>query len=194
LTDRAATHSTYSIDSNDRIVSVDSAWLRFARENGTPELTADSVIGRSLWDFVSGGETRYLYRLVLERVRTDGSSVVLPFRCDSPATRRYMHLKISPLHEGNLEFQAILVSEEQRSPLALLDPDVPRSERILTLCSWCKRARVRESEWVEPETAISRLDLFGLPDLPQLSHGICDRCVTTIEAKSRGREVDPCGS
>jgi hypothetical protein len=183
MVDRRASYSTYSIGSTDTITSVNSAWLRFAQENGTPELTADFVIGKPLWDFIAGGETRYLYQLVLERVRTNDTPVILPFRCDSPGIRRHMRLVISPLHEGNVQLDAVLVSEERRPSLALLDPQAPRSDQVLTLCSWCKRARVTRSEWVEPEDAIARLDLFGPPSLPQLSHGICDQCVNTVTAE-----------
>jgi hypothetical protein len=183
MVDRRASYPKYSIDSADTITSVNSAWLRFAQENDTPELTADFVIGKPLWDFIAGGEVRHLYQLVLERVRANDTPVILPFRCDSPGIRRHMRLVISPLHEGNVQLDAVLVSEERRPSLALLDPQAPRSDQVLTLCSWCKRARVARSEWVEPEDAIVRLDLFGPPSLPQLSHGICDQCVNTVTAE-----------
>ena len=189
MVDRRASYPTYSIGSNDRITSVNAAWLRFAQENNTPELTADFVIGKSLWDFIAGGETRYLYQLVLERVRTDDTPVILPFRCDSPGIRRHMRLVISHLHEGNVQLDAVLVSEERRPSLVLLDPKALRSDQFLTLCSWCKRARVAESEWVEPEDAIVRLDLFGPPSPPQLSHGVCDQCAKMLESESRGTDT-----
>jgi hypothetical protein len=189
MTDRRPPHSSYSIGPTDRITSVNSAWLRFARENGTPELTAAFVIGKPLWDFITGNEARYLYRLVLERIRMNDTPVILPFRCDSPEIRRDMRLVISPLYEGNVQFDATLVSEEPRPSLALLDPAEPRSDQLLVMCSWCKRARVTEGEWLEPEDAIARLDLFGPPSLPQLSHGICDLCAQVIEAQVKSSDA-----
>ena len=63
----------YRVDATDRINWVDSWWLAFARENGASELTADSVIGRSLWDFVSGADTRRLFKAIHERVRSSGA-------------------------------------------------------------------------------------------------------------------------
>lgn len=41
----------YSLDACDRIVRVNDAWTRFALENDAPELAAQHVLRRSIWDF-----------------------------------------------------------------------------------------------------------------------------------------------
>ena len=56
----------YTIDATDSISSVSPSWLVFARANGARELTRESVVGRSLWDFIDGERVHELYRLVVE--------------------------------------------------------------------------------------------------------------------------------
>ena len=111
----------YRVDATDRINWVDSWWLAFARENGAPELTADSVIGRSLWDFVSGADTRRLFKAIHERVRSSGAPVVLPFRCDSPSLRRHMRLTISREESQQLHYGSVLLRVEPQVLLPVLD-------------------------------------------------------------------------
>src|SRR5450631_2450126 len=85
---------SYQIDGHDDIISVNSAWKAFARSNGAPHL-AEQVVGRSLWEFVSDGTTRQVYRDLLVRVR-GGRTVTFSYRCDSPSLRRYMRMTMTP--------------------------------------------------------------------------------------------------
>jgi hypothetical protein len=166
----------YEIDERDVLVDVDAAWLLFARECGAAELGVEKVLGRSLWEFVSDVQTISLYVEIFARARASRTTVVVPFRCDGPEVRRFMELSISPGNRpGNLALVGRLLRTEHRPPVALLDPLVPRSESFVRMCSWCKKVQVGE-EWLEVETAVSRLELFGEPVLPQLNHGICDSC------------------
>ena len=131
----------YCVDATDRIIWVDSWWLAFARENGASELTADSVIGHSLWDFVSGADTRRLFTAIHERVRSSGAPAVLPFRCDSPSLQRHMRLTISREVRGSNCFTiAFLLRVEPQVLLTVLDDRRPRSDAFLTMCSCCKRS------------------------------------------------------
>ena len=80
----------YRIDALDRITFVDAEWLRFARENEAEQLVETGVVGRSVWDFVSGFEVRSLYENLFASVRSRGEPARVPFRCDSPALARWM--------------------------------------------------------------------------------------------------------
>lgn len=182
------TTSRYVVDSRDVIAAVSDSWNCFAVQNGAPELQRERVVGRPLWDFVSGAEVRYIYAQILDRVRASDAPVLLPFRCDSPERRRFMRLSISPILEGALQLDAVLVREEQRPTLVLLEPEASRSEQVLILCSWCKRARVDADDWLDLEAAVPRLDLLGRSP-PRLSHGICSSC----ERKLSG-DLDPGGA
>lgn len=164
----------YELDRDDRIQRVDASWAAFARENGAPQLAA-GVVGSSIWDWITGPEVEHLYRLLLARIRGARGSARIPFRCDSPETRRFMELEIAALPDGGLRFRSWLTRAEPRAPVALLDPRADRSERFVGICSWCKRVRARPEVWLEIEHAASSLRLLeGQP--PQITHTICGDC------------------
>jgi hypothetical protein len=177
---------TYRIDRNDIVVSLDEYWEPFAQENDAPGLTRDSVLGQPLWKFVEGLETRHIYGLILDRVRASSTSATIPYRCDSPDRCRYMEMNISPLAEGGIQFTNRFLREEGRDPQAILDASADRSEEFLTLCSWCKKVKLPESEWVDADVAVERLRLFEALRLPKLTHGICLSCDEVVRKELEG--------
>jgi len=170
----------YELDREDRISWVNEAWSEFARDNEAQHLV-DSVIGTPIWRWVAGEEVRQLYQLLFSRVRNAGGTTRLPFRCDSPDLRRFMELDISSLPGDGLRCSAQLERVEPRRPLWFLDPGAPRSEElqwseeVLGICSCCKRVRVDEELWLEPEEAASALRLLEDPPVA-ISHTICVDC------------------
>ncbi len=170
----------YRIDADDRICEVDSWWLAFARENGAPELTAESVLNQSLWDFIVGRETQDLYREIHARVRSTGKWIMLPFRCDSPFLQRQMRMTISPDGEGRLLYETVMdrvVPHDHR--LDVLDPSRLRNQSFLTMCSCCKRALLEPCGWLDVEEFTVKLQLFEQPQVPELRYGICPDCAVT---------------
>jgi hypothetical protein len=170
----------YEIDAADRISAVSEPWLAFARENDAPRLTRDAVVGRPLWDFIAGEETRELYRAVLRRVRDEDVSIVLPFRCDSPDFRRWMRLVMTPREMGRVCFDGILVRKRERLHLGIIDPHAPRLPEPLPMCSCCKRVLL-ESRWLEPEDAMVRFHALGAEPYPSLRQVVCDACRSYAE-------------
>lgn len=166
----------YVIDGNDCFLSANGEWFDFARENGAGHLTLERLLGRSVWDFIAGRETRQLYRVLLKGVREGRSITRVPYRCDSPNRRRYMELGISRNADGSVVFCSWLVGQEEREAVALLDQGVSRNEELIAMCSWCNKVRVGEVDWVEAEEAVRVLGLFNAPALPQISHGMCGEC------------------
>lgn len=166
---------SYAIDEQDHLIRVDNGYYRFAAENGWDE--AATSLGRSLWDYVAGHEMVKLQRLLVRRIRNEVGDVELPFRCDGPAVRREMEMRIVARPGGRVVlFSARLRAEQARDlPQWLLDPSVPRSDEVLEMCGWCDRFEV-DGEWVEVEEVARRLELFNRPELPALSHGICPTC------------------
>ncbi|MGC8838372.1 MAG: hypothetical protein ACP5UM_08145 [Anaerolineae bacterium] len=113
---------TYRIDGQDRFVDVDENWLRFAQENGARHLARrEAVLGRPLWDFIVGQETRHLYELMLAKVRMGRATLQIPFRCDSPTCRRFMEMRMSPERQGGVRFTTWIVRLEHRAPVSLLE-------------------------------------------------------------------------
>jgi len=136
---------SYIIDSQNQVIAVNRNWTDFARENQAEALNSDAVLGRPLFNFIAGDETRHLYTMIIERVRRTGQTLLVPFRCDAPSLRRFMQLIITPLENVQLQFSGELLREEPRDPVALLDTGIERSKQFLTICSWCKQINLAVS-------------------------------------------------
>ncbi|MEZ5101088.1 MAG: hypothetical protein R3C15_15080 [Thermoleophilia bacterium] len=166
------TATVYVVDENDVLISVDGGWLAFASANGAPELAR--VVGRSLWELVTGLEVQYLWRQLLASARAREAPILVRYRCDAPDRRRLFDLELARAGDGQVRCSSVLVHEEERPPLPLLARHASRGDTILHLCSWCKRADA--GGWVELEEAVHRLELLAADELPGLSHGICGDC------------------
>jgi hypothetical protein len=166
----------YRVDAADILVDVDARWLAFAQENGAPELTEDTVVGRLLWEFVAGEELCQLYLAIHARVRSAGKPVVLPFRCDSPTLQRHMRMTITGEEAGHLQYECLLVRAVPRRGGGALDDARPRSNAFLTMCSCCKRTLLEPLGWLEVEDVSARLGLFETEHVPKLRHTLCPEC------------------
>lgn len=173
----------HSVDGKGMLSAVNEEWVEFARENGAPWLSRKAVVGRSLWDYMTGRETRHISRLLLDSVLRKGVRITIPYRCDSPGLCRYMEMEIAQVEGGLVEFRSSILRSEPREPVFLIDPSASRSGEFLTICSWCRRARVA-SRWVELEVAVKTLDLFSSASLPQLTHGICQECSMLVASRT----------
>lgn len=170
----------HRIDGDGVIRFVNAEWLEFAVENEGGALSRDRVVGRPLYEFISGPETRHVYGLLYERVRKTGVGLEFPFRCDSPAARRFMTMRMSRFRDRWISFECRVDRVESRPPVALLDPCVDTSNDFLKVCSWCKRIDLASGDWQEAEIAVERRGLLSSPTVPQLTHGICPACVEKL--------------
>jgi hypothetical protein len=175
----------YRVTPDHRIVWTSGNWDSFARENGAPELADGAVLGHSLWEFIEGPETRLVYEALLERVRASGNGVTLPFRCDSPAVRRFMELRVTCASNAELEIVAELIREEARPPVPLLDTERLRNGDPIRICSFCKSVESQPQSWVEVEEAVAELGLDERSHLPPLIHAVCPDCAVAAEARAR---------
>jgi hypothetical protein len=165
---------SWIIDRNDLIIQISDNLVDFALKNGAPQLTREAMLNRTLWSFIAGEETAHLYRIILEKVRRQGSGLSYPFRCDSPDCRRFFELQVLPLQAGGVKFLSRILRLEFREPVKLLEPIVG-SDQFLRICSWCNKIYCR-GQWLEVEQAVKLLDLFAEVNLPRLTHGICESC------------------
>lgn len=181
MIDPSKTHSPviYSIDSADVIDHVNAAWNEFAIENSGKEYLADYVVGKKLWDFITGAEARFLSQKLAERVRQTRKALQVPFRCDAPDLRRYMTMAIVPKERNGLSFVCDVVRRESREPISILDPTRLKSDQFLMMCSWCKRIEV-DKVWHEIEDGITALGLFEVDEVPQISHTMCQSCLERL--------------
>ncbi|MBW7895700.1 MAG: PAS domain-containing protein [Opitutaceae bacterium] len=165
----------YRIDADDRIIAVNDAWGEFAEANDGGEVVADKVIGRSLWDFVSGEGIAELYWQMIRRARA-GHPVEFTYRCDAPEWRRLFRMTVRAHEHGVVEFRSVLEWEEPRPKVQLLDCHQTRDARWTRVCSWCQQVAVADEVWLPVEEAVARLDLLAAETMPQLTHGICPAC------------------
>ena len=171
---------TYRIDGHDVISYVSPEWLEFALENGANQLVVPGVLGKPLWPFIDGLESRHLYHVMLKKVRTAKAVICFSYRCDAPQLRRYMEMVVRPWGVvRGVEFNSRVVREVPREPVPLLAPTAARSAQMITMCAWCKR--IATPQWLEVEEAIQRLQLFELDYMPQITHGLCRDCEKQIE-------------
>lgn len=178
----------YAVDAEHRIVAVGRRrWDRFAVENGAPELRADRVIGRSLFDFVSGSEVTQAYRDLTDRVFSTGEPVVVTARVDSPGVARELRLSVGPLQFGHkrpgLLFQARIVGETARPRLdifdfkTLLNALLPEADLpIVTMCSFCRQLRRPGSDDEENWVTAEEYHRLGGTSRVRISHGMCADC------------------
>jgi hypothetical protein len=167
----------YRVNPDDQIIYFDEGWDRFARENDGLHLVGSRILDRTLWDFIGDVATEHIYRDLLREVRT-GREISFPFRCDSPATRRLLLMRIYPCDPSDnetLEFSTAVISSEPRPAVELPRGGTGESP-VVRACGWCKRVET-EGAWVEVETALERLRLFELPTTPRFTHGICPDCL-----------------
>ena len=165
---------SYVLDAANLVVEIEGPWDEFAAANGCPELTRAAVLGRSLFDFVTGADAREVVGLLLARAR-DAGSFDVGFRCDAPTRRRFMRLELRPEPCGRVRSSSQLVREESRPAQPLLDPTIPRTDAMLMICSWCKKVLVGDS-WSEIEEAAREPTFLEADAFPRLTHGICPSC------------------
>jgi hypothetical protein len=178
----------YAIDADERIVGVGRRrWNNFATENGAPQLSAESVVSRNLFEFISGEDVREAYRLCTVKSSATREPVIVLSRCDSPSVARELRMTIAPLQltstvTGFL-FHSQTISETVRPPLDIFDFKTLKAAfqaeaelPIVTVCSFCQRVCSSRSnddrEWITAEQYYRS----GGDSRVRVSHGLCADC------------------
>lgn len=168
---------TYRLDAADVIVGVSDNWSVFADANAWGSaMPPEGVVGRELWEFIHDYQTRQLYEALFQRARNGVPARPIPFRCDSPAERRFLELLIEGLPEAAIGITSRILRTEPRTPVQLLDAGAPRSDELLRICSMCKKIEAVPEQWLEVEDALAELGLFEAEKMPGLTHGVCRSC------------------
>ena len=169
---------SYIIDDKDFIQIIDNqSWDTFYKNNNYNDACISSAVqNKSIWSFIEDFETRHLYENLVERVRTYKQQISIPFRCDSPTKRRFLKLTIIPLENSFIKFVSKIEKVEERENIELLNYNREHSDKLLRVCSMCKKIEIKENLWDEVEVAIKVLKLFNQKKLPMLTHGLCPFC------------------
>ena len=166
----------YRIDHQDRISYVNKAWIDFGVENGLTDFSEEKVIGRLLWGFIADHSVMGIYKNLFDTVRAKKSRPKIPYRCDSPDCRRFMQMELSASHEGEIKIVSEILKLEFRPSVALLEQPSNRSDKILAVCSVCKKVQLREDTWYEIEDATAILGITNEGPYPKLSQKMCGAC------------------
>ncbi len=171
----------YSINADDVVIAVDEGWAAFARDNDAPELV-ELEPARTLWSYFDSDEARDLWSVLIQQVRVKQAPAHVPLRCDAPHMRRWFEMTITPAPDGVVHFRSLLVFEQPRPSVSLLDLRAARDSETpaIPVCSWCGKAH-DGFQWHEIEE-LAR-DLRLLEDLmPSITYGICPTCRDLMSA------------
>lgn len=170
----------YTVDDANTIISVLGDWDAFARANDS-EVLADSVIGRSIWDFLAVPTVLQLYRELFAAVRRNDKAVSLHFRCDSDAVLRFMTMRIDPKAQGVLDITTDLIREVERKQVLSREIIYMGISGGTPMCSQCNKIHVRTIDlWMEIDYALA---LGYISDQLNVTFSICDTCVDTFHRK-----------
>ncbi len=161
----------------------------FALANGAPELLPPGVLGRSVLLSIADLTTKQIYRLLFGRVAEAGRRIGFGIRCDSPTLKRFLRLEIE-LCSAGFALTSTILKVVRRPPQHLLVVGRQADDEFVRICSWCKRVDVG-GDWLEVEVATERLELFNRERLPQLTHGVCERCYEEINRLIEDPETGP---
>jgi len=179
----ASTVVEYSIDANDVVIDVGESWADFARDNDAPELMA-LPSDRTLWTYFDSDDVKELWQLLVERVRAMQQGADVPLRCDAPNARRWFDMSITPESDGRVHFRCVLVFEDARPSVSLLDAHAARDVDLapVPVCGWCGRAQ-HGSRWLDIEELVRAARLLERSSMPPISHGICTSCREEMSAE-----------
>ena len=173
----------YRIDAGDVVTDVGPGWAEFARDNGAPELVVPAS-DRTIWSYFDRDKVRELWQLLVQRVRALQAEARVPLRCDAPHARRWFEMTLTPAPDGMVHFRSLLVFEESRSPVELLDERTERDAGAepIPLCSWCGRGQ-HGSRWLNIEELVREGRLLERDAMPPVSYGICTACRDDMSAE-----------
>jgi hypothetical protein len=135
----------YELSSQNRIVSVSDSWDSFACSNGGEAALSHAVMGRPIWDFVSGLDTRSYLNALIFAARSTGRSVAVQYRCDGLSERRLFQLQIQPLEEDGVRLMHLPLEIVRRRRSVQSPPEGAQS-----CCGQCLRWR-RGNAWEEAD-------------------------------------------
>ena len=114
--------------------------------------------------------------MFFQAVRCRRKPVAAPFRCDSPAVRRFMELRCFPSAEQSIRIQGRLLKEQMVAAPVVPQADKPGIAALMRVCSWCRRIDSEAAGWIEIDEAARQLRYLETPAPPPITHGICLDC------------------
>ncbi|MBN2725372.1 MAG: hypothetical protein JXR95_15010 [Deltaproteobacteria bacterium] len=134
-----------------KIIRVSSTWDNFAQENDGLSSCFDKIKNRSIYDFITGYETKMWFETVLKLAELKKETISRNYRCDSPNLRRNMLMNATYESSGEICIEHILLSTELRKkPVFFKSTNSPGKKAPLR-CSICGKIKV-DKQWVEADS------------------------------------------
>ena len=182
----------YLVDADAVVVGAGGGGWRHTNERGPegPEPSPAALLGRNLFDQISGedvrGHYRALHKAVIEGIRPQ---IAFAYRCDAPDIKRTMRMSLGRLNRPGRKplalYQSQILSAVQRPWMTVFEAsrivEAIRAESmlpIIAVCSVCERigwpvkAEAGSRAWIEAEEYYIR---GGNSDV-RVSHTICEPC------------------
>jgi hypothetical protein len=179
--------STIYVLSNDlRITFVNSAWDRFAAENGAGWSVGEWGPGRLVLDAIPD-VLRPFYQRLFARARETGEVVEHDYECSSATEDRLFRMRILPSANALVVVNSLVRVAPQ---LATAAPDIlsmyQDEHGLIVQCSHCRRVRVAHDnarwEWVPSYVEQAS---------PRTSHGLCKLCFEYYYPEPDATNEDP---
>jgi hypothetical protein len=123
----------FDIDESDRICAVSANWDHIAAQQNGSSVTAAHVLGKSVWGFVAGNDTRSYFEKLFDMARSVQKNVALPYRCDTPMVMRSYNMDIVPLSGGHLRIVHSSMPEKSEA-FSVIQMDETRIEKVCSIC------------------------------------------------------------
>jgi len=168
----------FVLDQDLRIRLCNGAWDRFALENGGAHLLRRSILGRPIFDFISGNLADH-YRKVFRQTLQRDIVWQQDYECSSPSVLRRFCMHVYPVRGELLIVNSLLVqSEHDREVSPAIEAHYRDSGGILLMCSNCRRVRAKG-----PEARWDWVPGFVLSPPARVSHGLCPPCYEYYSSK-----------
>lgn len=195
ITKHANLQLSYWVDSSNIIRKVDDRWDQAMNsESWSERASANGIVGKPLSDFICDDVTRMYVVTMIESVRVIPHTSFRPYRCDTPDTKRFMRMIITPEDNGWIRVShELLRLEPIKKPVAFITnmnrsrlehPVSTRhaiSKTHYVRCSICNRLRDigdRANEWHEVDSFASH-ELVGIS--VAVIYGVCPNCLNTLK-------------
>ncbi len=161
----------FSVDANNVIIAINGSWDEFADANDAPQLKKQHVVGKSLFDYISGNVTRQFVQKLLDIVRQKNTSACFDYRCDAPNLRRYLQMRLMANERGEVRISNYQLHTEPRVAPIFFIRSNQRDRHTRVRCSICNLLKQAE-QWVEAESLLKDKEPLTVPVI----YGVCPQC------------------
>lgn len=199
ITKRANLQLSYWVDSRNIIRKVDDHWDQaMNNESWSDRASASGIIGKPLSDFICDDVTRMYVATMIESVRVIPHTSFRPYRCDTPGTKRYMQMIITPEDNGWILISHELIRTEAIAKPAVFKTVADRAQIKHSIstkaeaakihfvrCSICNRLhRVGDhaSKWQEVDYFTDH-ESIAIP--AKVIYGVCSDCLKALKYSLR---------